>query len=228
MDKRITTNLQRKALPQPQAYSQEAGSALQTDVLHSCLPTTTSTFLKAAFQQLSIVCFLFLLWTHKEESQSTVCTSILLGFNIAFLYIYYLHQYILRVFQVHYWASFAQQRGVQLECNKGHVFTRGAQRLIPQGTDANMKLFIKTQSAHTFILTQINVCVSQLVLWWEGWYRNGMWLRWSVSYLRSRSTWWPPPGMRPLTTRSMLRWRRLTCSVCHPWATSDKATAWKR
>lgn len=34
--------------------------------------------------------------------------------------------------QVHYWASFAQQRGVQLECNKGHVFTRGAQRLIPQ------------------------------------------------------------------------------------------------
>ncbi|XP_017538853.1 protein KIAA0100 isoform X1 [Pygocentrus nattereri] len=34
--------------------------------------------------------------------------------------------------QVHYWASFAQQRGVQLECSKGHVFTRGAQRLIPQ------------------------------------------------------------------------------------------------
>ncbi|XP_065816856.1 bridge-like lipid transfer protein family member 2 isoform X1 [Labrus bergylta] len=34
--------------------------------------------------------------------------------------------------QVHYWASFAQQRGVQVECNKGHVFTRGAQRLIPQ------------------------------------------------------------------------------------------------
>ncbi|KAF7699848.1 protein KIAA0100-like isoform X2 [Silurus meridionalis] len=34
--------------------------------------------------------------------------------------------------QVHYWASFAQQRGVQLECNKGHIFTRGAQRLIPQ------------------------------------------------------------------------------------------------
>lgn len=35
--------------------------------------------------------------------------------------------------QVHYWASFAQQRGIQLECSKGHVFTRGAQRLIPQG-----------------------------------------------------------------------------------------------
>ncbi|TNN01680.1 hypothetical protein fugu_011062 [Takifugu bimaculatus] len=34
--------------------------------------------------------------------------------------------------QVHYWASFAQQRGIQLECSKGHVFTRGAQRLIPQ------------------------------------------------------------------------------------------------
>uniref|UniRef100_A0A674CK67 Bridge-like lipid transfer protein family member 2 n=1 Tax=Salmo trutta TaxID=8032 RepID=A0A674CK67_SALTR len=34
--------------------------------------------------------------------------------------------------QVHYWASFAQQRGVQVECSKGHVFTRGAQRLIPQ------------------------------------------------------------------------------------------------
>ncbi|XP_075760621.1 bridge-like lipid transfer protein family member 2 [Pelodiscus sinensis] len=34
--------------------------------------------------------------------------------------------------QVHYWASFAQQRGVQLECGQGHVFTRGTQRLIPQ------------------------------------------------------------------------------------------------
>ncbi|KAJ0063740.1 hypothetical protein NL108_006678, partial [Boleophthalmus pectinirostris] len=34
--------------------------------------------------------------------------------------------------QVLYWASFAQQRGVQVECSKGHVFTRGAQRLIPQ------------------------------------------------------------------------------------------------
>ncbi|XP_076002045.1 bridge-like lipid transfer protein family member 2 [Genypterus blacodes] len=34
--------------------------------------------------------------------------------------------------QVHYWASFAQQRGIQVECNKGHVFTQGAQRLIPQ------------------------------------------------------------------------------------------------
>ncbi|XP_024866117.1 protein KIAA0100 isoform X1 [Kryptolebias marmoratus] len=34
--------------------------------------------------------------------------------------------------QVHYWASFAQQRGIQLECDKGEVFTRGEQRLIPQ------------------------------------------------------------------------------------------------
>ncbi|XP_041097296.1 protein KIAA0100-like isoform X2 [Polyodon spathula] len=34
--------------------------------------------------------------------------------------------------QVHYWASFAQQRGIQVECSKGHVFTRGTQRLIPQ------------------------------------------------------------------------------------------------
>ncbi|XP_053729479.1 bridge-like lipid transfer protein family member 2 isoform X1 [Synchiropus splendidus] len=34
--------------------------------------------------------------------------------------------------QVHYWASFAQQRGIQVVCSKGHVFTRGAQRLIPQ------------------------------------------------------------------------------------------------
>lgn len=39
--------------------------------------------------------------------------------------------------QVHYWASFAQQRGIQVECSKGHVFTRGAQRLIPQGERAN-------------------------------------------------------------------------------------------
>lgn len=109
---------------------------------------------------LSAFCFYheLCIWNH------SICTSIPQGFNIAFLYIYNLHQYILRVFQVHYWASFAQQRGVQLECNKGHVFTRGAQRLIPQGTDANMKLFIKTQSGHTFILMQINVCVSQLAL----------------------------------------------------------------
>nr|XP_023411892.1 protein KIAA0100 homolog [Loxodonta africana] len=34
--------------------------------------------------------------------------------------------------QVHYWASFAQQRGIQIECSQGHVFTRGTQRLISQ------------------------------------------------------------------------------------------------
>ncbi|XP_030143896.4 bridge-like lipid transfer protein family member 2 isoform X1 [Taeniopygia guttata] len=34
--------------------------------------------------------------------------------------------------QVHYWASFAQQRGIQVECCQGHIFTRGTQRLIPQ------------------------------------------------------------------------------------------------
>ncbi|XP_069471435.1 bridge-like lipid transfer protein family member 2 isoform X2 [Ambystoma mexicanum] len=34
--------------------------------------------------------------------------------------------------QVHYWASFAQQRGIQVECSQGHIFARGTQRLIPQ------------------------------------------------------------------------------------------------
>ncbi|XP_041053496.1 protein KIAA0100-like isoform X1 [Carcharodon carcharias] len=35
--------------------------------------------------------------------------------------------------QVHYWASFAQQRGIEVQCTQGHVFTRGTQRYIPQG-----------------------------------------------------------------------------------------------
>ncbi|XP_078063101.1 bridge-like lipid transfer protein family member 2 isoform X1 [Mustelus asterias] len=35
--------------------------------------------------------------------------------------------------QVHYWASFAQQRGIEVQCTQGHVFTRGTQRSIPQG-----------------------------------------------------------------------------------------------
>lgn len=35
--------------------------------------------------------------------------------------------------QVHYWASFAQQRGIELQCSQGYVFTRGTQRFIPQG-----------------------------------------------------------------------------------------------
>ncbi|XP_042194719.1 protein KIAA0100 [Callorhinchus milii] len=34
--------------------------------------------------------------------------------------------------QVHYWASFAQQRGIEVQCSQGHVFTRGTQRFIPQ------------------------------------------------------------------------------------------------
>ncbi|XP_055513699.1 bridge-like lipid transfer protein family member 2 isoform X1 [Leucoraja erinacea] len=34
--------------------------------------------------------------------------------------------------QVHYWASFAQQRGIELQCSQGYVFTRGTQRFIPQ------------------------------------------------------------------------------------------------
>ncbi|XP_024132642.1 protein KIAA0100 isoform X1 [Oryzias melastigma] len=34
--------------------------------------------------------------------------------------------------QVLYWASVAQQRGIQVECSKGNVFTRGTQRLISQ------------------------------------------------------------------------------------------------
>ncbi|KAG9486015.1 hypothetical protein GDO78_008877 [Eleutherodactylus coqui] len=34
--------------------------------------------------------------------------------------------------QIHYWASFAQQRGIQVECSQGEIFTRGVQRLIPQ------------------------------------------------------------------------------------------------
>ncbi|XP_060704384.1 bridge-like lipid transfer protein family member 2 isoform X2 [Hemiscyllium ocellatum] len=35
--------------------------------------------------------------------------------------------------QVHYWASFAQQRGIEVQCAQGHVFTRGTQRFISQG-----------------------------------------------------------------------------------------------
>lgn len=63
VDQCIATDLQREAVPQPQAPSQEAGPALQTDVLHSCLPTATSTsicFAWAAVQQLPTVFCLFL------------------------------------------------------------------------------------------------------------------------------------------------------------------------
>lgn len=58
--------------------------------------------------------------------------------------------------QVHYWASFAQQRGVQLECNKGHVFTRGAQRLIPQGKHTDNHL--PDNQTHA----QMHVCITIL------------------------------------------------------------------
>lgn len=42
LDERLSTDLQRQALPQPPADPQEARSALQTDVLHCFLPTATS------------------------------------------------------------------------------------------------------------------------------------------------------------------------------------------
>lgn len=64
-------------------------------------------------------------------------------------------------FQVHYWASFAQQRGIQVECNKGHVFTRGTQRLIPQGKHDVLPqaglLWTLRWSSHTF--NCVCVCV---------------------------------------------------------------------
>lgn len=90
MDGYISTNLQRKALPQPQACPQEAGSALQTDVLHSCLPTTTSkcfSRLPSSNSPLSAFCFYHV---HElcicSHVQSTVCTLIPESFNPLFLY----------------------------------------------------------------------------------------------------------------------------------------------
>ena len=53
--------------------------------------------------------------------------------------------------QVHYWASFAQQRGIQIECSQGHVFTRGTQRLIPQGKVKNeLPFFLLACSLSSF------------------------------------------------------------------------------
>lgn len=71
-------------------------------------------------------------------------------------------------FKVHYWASFAQQRGIQLECSKGHVFTRGAQRLIPQGmkkqnNDLFICLFVCFPIKTYFVLP----CVFFLLLSWH-------------------------------------------------------------
>lgn len=145
MDGCISTNLQRKALPQPQACPQEAGSALQTDVLHSCLPTTTSkcfSRLPSSNSPLSAFCF---------YHDPCICSQVLIVLTLYFFIYIAVHYYILCVFQVHYWASFAQQRGVQLECNKGHVFTRGAQRLIPQGTGIRTILFKKKKPYYSYI-----------------------------------------------------------------------------
>ncbi|XP_077336545.1 bridge-like lipid transfer protein family member 2 isoform X3 [Lithobates pipiens] len=54
--------------------------------------------------------------------------------------------------QIHYWASFAQQRGIQVECSQGEIFTRGVQRLIPQD-------FIN----HT-LAVQVMVCLAGTVM----------------------------------------------------------------
>lgn len=179
MDGCISTNLQRKALPQPQACPQEAGSALQTDVLHSCLPTTTSkcfSRLPSSNSPLSAFCF---------YHDPCICSQVLIVLTLYFFIYIAVHYYILCVFQVHYWASFAQQRGVQLECNKGHVFTRGAQRLIPQGTGIRTILFKKKTNIlfiHTYVSQQntkwyivlfffflkwLHVCVFILSLSWH-------------------------------------------------------------
>lgn len=48
--------------------------------------------------------------------------------------------------QVHYWASFAQQRGIQVECCQGHIFTRGTQRLIPQGERGTLQAVLPSRA----------------------------------------------------------------------------------
>ncbi|KAI7800861.1 putative UPF0378 protein [Triplophysa rosa] len=65
--------------------------------------------------------------------------------------------------QVHYWASFAQQRGIQLECSKGHVFTRGAQRLIPQAGTVMRRLISEwnvTQMVSELSLVTVHLMAS--------------------------------------------------------------------
>uniref|UniRef100_A0A5F9DT06 Bridge-like lipid transfer protein family member 2 n=1 Tax=Oryctolagus cuniculus TaxID=9986 RepID=A0A5F9DT06_RABIT len=60
--------------------------------------------------------------------------------------------------QVHYWASFAQQRGIQIECSQGHVFTRGTQRLIPQAGTVMRRLISEwsvTQMTHLLSLSSL-------------------------------------------------------------------------
>ncbi|KAJ8385068.1 hypothetical protein AAFF_G00195980 [Aldrovandia affinis] len=65
--------------------------------------------------------------------------------------------------QVHYWASFAQQRGIQVECSKGHVFTRGAQRLIPQAGTVMRRLISEwnvTQMVSELLLVTVHLMAS--------------------------------------------------------------------
>ncbi|XP_028857357.1 protein KIAA0100-like isoform X2 [Denticeps clupeoides] len=65
--------------------------------------------------------------------------------------------------QVHYWASFAQQRGVQLECSKGQVFTRGAQRLVPQAGTVMRRLISEwnvTQMVSDLSLVTVHLMAS--------------------------------------------------------------------
>ncbi|XP_030633165.1 protein KIAA0100-like [Chanos chanos] len=65
--------------------------------------------------------------------------------------------------QVHYWASFAQQRGIQLECSKGHIFTRGTQRLIPQAGTVMRRLISEwnvTQMVSELSLVTVHLMAS--------------------------------------------------------------------
>uniref|UniRef100_A0ABM5ENS6 Bridge-like lipid transfer protein family member 2 n=1 Tax=Pogona vitticeps TaxID=103695 RepID=A0ABM5ENS6_9SAUR len=65
--------------------------------------------------------------------------------------------------QVHYWASFAQQRGIQLECGQGHVFTRGTQRLIPQAGTVMRRLISEwsiTQMVSDLSLVTVHLMAS--------------------------------------------------------------------
>lgn len=70
LDGCISSNLPRQALPQPEAGPQEAGSALQTDVLHSCLPTTTSkcfSRLPSSTSQVKVCCMFVFSFTYTAQ-----------------------------------------------------------------------------------------------------------------------------------------------------------------
>ncbi|XP_063002776.1 bridge-like lipid transfer protein family member 2 [Elgaria multicarinata webbii] len=65
--------------------------------------------------------------------------------------------------QVHYWASFAQQRGIQLECGQGHIFTCGTQRLIPQAGTVMRRLISEwsiTQMVSDLSLVTVHLMAS--------------------------------------------------------------------